>query len=265
MDNSMMSRTIGAIDIAHTGNGTGTCKFYALHNGAIISANHFRALPMPSEVIANLTRLAEADKVKIQKDPVFQISALANTEFTVTDSDQANVLPIPAEEAAQDLTLLDTHQPKRPPSPPPTTHRADDLLSPTRADIDRRGVPLVHSDDIIDNGVPDARDEPLTADTPLTAEDDINASAASEDGNEEDAHPEMETPDTFLFPTQTSPASASLPYAHPQRIRRPTEKLNLLSVYHITTRRALKENPNEALPVISRNSRPYSAREYFTG
>ena len=143
---SMMPRTIGAIGIAHTGTGTGTCKFYALHNGAVISANHFRALPMPSEVIAHLTRLAEADKLKIQKDPVFQISALANPDFTGTDSDQANVLPIPAEEAAQDLTLLDTHQPERPPSPPPTTHRADDLLSPTRADIDRRRVPLVHSE-----------------------------------------------------------------------------------------------------------------------
>jgi hypothetical protein len=58
MDNSMMPRTIGAIGIAHSGNGTGTCRFYALHNGAIISANHFRALPMPSEVIAHLTRLA---------------------------------------------------------------------------------------------------------------------------------------------------------------------------------------------------------------
>ena len=258
MDNSMMPRTIGAIGIAHTGNGTGTCKFYALHNGAVISANHFRALPMPSEVIAHLTHLAEADKVKIQKDPVFQISALANPEFTGTDSDQANVLPVPAEEAAQDLTLLDTIQPERPPSPPPTTHRADDLLSPTRADIDRRGVPLVHSDDILDNGVPDARDEPLTADTPLTAEDDINASAASENGNEEDAHSEMETPDT-------SPASAPLPYAHPQRIRRPPEKLNLLSVYHITARRALKENPNEALPVIRQELETLLRKGVFHG
>ena len=258
MDNSMMPRTIGAIGIAHSGNGTGTCRFYALHNGATISANHFRALPMPSEVITHLTRLAEADKIKILKDPVFQISALANPELTGTPTDQPDVLPVPADEATQDLTLLDTSQPERTPSPPPPTHRADDLPSPTRIELDRRGAPPVHADDIIDTPVPGARDEPLTADTPLTAENIINASAANEDDNQAAGPTETEVPDT-------SPTPTPVPYVHPQRIRRPPEKLNLLSVYHITARRALKENPNEALPVIRQELETLLRKGVFHG
>ena len=68
----------------------------------------------------------------------------------------------------------------------------------------------------------------------------------------------METPDTSIAP-------APLPYAHPQRIRRPPEKLNLLSVYHITARRALKENPNEALPVIRQELETLLRKGVFHG
>ena len=236
MDNSMTPRTIGAIGIAHSGNGTGTCRFYALHNGALISANHFRALPMPSEVITHLTRLADADKIKILKDPVFQISALANPEITGPNPEQPAALPVPAEDTTQDLTPLDLTNPYRPPSPPPATHRADDLPSPTRAELDRRGEPPVNADDIPDTA-PDARDEPLTADTPLTAENIDTGSAADEDGNGEGTHLEIE-------PSDILPAPAPQPYVHPQRVRRPPEKLNVLSVYH-NTAKGNNQVPNE--------------------
>ena len=200
MDNSMTPRTIG---IAHSSNGTGTCRFYALHIGALISANHFRALPMPSEVIAHLTRLADDDKIKIRKDPVFQISALANPEITGTNPEQPAVLPVPPESTTQDFTPLGTTNPYRPPSPPPATHRADDLPSPTRAELDRRGEPLVNADDILDTAPPDARDEPLTADTLLTAENSDAGSAADEDGNGEGTQLEIEPSDTSASAIRT--------------------------------------------------------------
>ena len=43
---------------------------------------------------------------------------------------------------------------------------------------------------------------------------------------------------------------ATAPYVHPQRDRRPPSKLNLLSVYHITAKRALRESPDTARPAI---------------
>jgi hypothetical protein len=65
---------------------------------------------MPSEVIALLARLA-ADKVKIPKDPIFQISALTNDEVSDTPSDPTPSSPVPAEDNHQDLTPMDTPSP----------------------------------------------------------------------------------------------------------------------------------------------------------
>jgi hypothetical protein len=61
------------------------------------------------------------------------------------------------------------------------------------------------------------------------------------------------------------PTSAPTPYVHPQRTRRPPEKLNLLSIYHITARRALKENPKEALPVIRQEVEILQHKRVFHG
>jgi hypothetical protein len=69
-------RTIGAIGIGQSNDGSGTCTFLGLHNLRIFKANTFQLLPTPQEVITILTDIAAADKIKITKDPIFQISAL---------------------------------------------------------------------------------------------------------------------------------------------------------------------------------------------
>jgi hypothetical protein len=171
---------------------------------------------MPSEVIALLTRLAAADKVKIPKDPIFQISALTNDVISDSPSDPTPSAPVPAEDTHQDLSPLDSPNIDRAPSPLPTTHRADDLPSPphanVRVELDRRGDTPTTADDIIheapelqnDVPAPDERDTPLAADeatTPL-----INTTEAE--------------PISALPP---SPKKAPT-YVHPTRIRRPPEK-----------------------------------------
>ena len=258
-DNTVAPRTLGAIGIGQSGNGTGTCTFYGLHNGAIFRANTFRLLPMPSEVIALLTRLAAADKVKIPKDPIFQISALTNDEVPDSSSDPSPSSPVPAEDNHQDLTPLDTPIPDRAPSPLPTTHRADDLPSPThenvRIELDRRGDTPTIADDITheisepqdDVPAPDERDTPLAADPPYNTV-------------------EVEPASAVPMPSAKPPPM----YVHPTRVRRPPEKLNLYGVYHMTAKRALKENPDGALPVIRQEletllrKRVFHGRDYAT-
>jgi Zinc knuckle len=50
-DNSMATRTTGAIALRPTGNQQGTFYFYSLTTGRILTRNHWTSLPMPAEVI----------------------------------------------------------------------------------------------------------------------------------------------------------------------------------------------------------------------
>lgn len=260
-------RTYGAIGLGQSGNGTGTCIFYALHNGTIFRANTFRALPMPSEVIAHLTRLAAADKVKITKDPIFQISALRNPAMEDTPTTATEPAIAPAEDHHQDLTLLDVTHTERAPSPPPSTHRADDLpppSSPTPIEADRGGDTPMHADDrqaeqeptpadyTDESAAPEERDAPLCADTTTTVQtyNDIG---------------DTTTPTAIMEAIPPPTVSAPQPYVHPTRVRRPPEKLNLLSVYHMTARKALKESPDEALPVIRQELETLLRKKVFRG
>jgi hypothetical protein len=68
---------------------------------------------------------------------------------------------------------------------------------------------------------------------------------------------------TTPIPTSLTPIQST--YVHPSRIRRPPEKLNLYSVYHMTARRALKENPGEALPIIRQELETLLRKGVFRG
>ena len=63
-DNSLLSRTVGAIALRPTGNQQGGYFFMSLHTGRIISRLHATKLPMPSEVIIRVDQLAEAQNMK---------------------------------------------------------------------------------------------------------------------------------------------------------------------------------------------------------
>ena len=63
-DNSLLSRTVGAIALRPTGNQQGGYFFMSLHTGRIINRLHVTKLPMPSEVIIRVDQLAEAQNMK---------------------------------------------------------------------------------------------------------------------------------------------------------------------------------------------------------
>ena len=121
-------RTIGAIGVGQSNDGSGTCTFIGLHNLAIFKANTFKLLPMPSEAIALLTHMAVADKIKVNKDLILQISALTSPALDDTTTTGIESTLTLAEDKLQDLSMLDSTHTNRAPSPPPSTHRADDLL-----------------------------------------------------------------------------------------------------------------------------------------
>ena len=62
-DNSLLSRTVGAIALRPTGNQQGGYFFMSLHTGCIINRLHATKLPMPSEVIIRVDQLAKAQNM----------------------------------------------------------------------------------------------------------------------------------------------------------------------------------------------------------
>ena len=57
-DNSMNTRTTGAIAMRPTGNAQGGYWFYSLATGHLLNRNHWTVLPMPADVIARVNTLA---------------------------------------------------------------------------------------------------------------------------------------------------------------------------------------------------------------
>ena len=62
-DNSLLSRTVGAIALRPTGNQQGGYFFMSLHTGRIINRLHATKLPMPSKVIVRVEQLAKAQNM----------------------------------------------------------------------------------------------------------------------------------------------------------------------------------------------------------
>ena len=62
-DNSLQSRTVGAIALRPTGNQQGGYFFMSLHTGRIINRLHTTKLPIPSEVIIRVEQLAKAQNM----------------------------------------------------------------------------------------------------------------------------------------------------------------------------------------------------------
>ena len=61
-DNSMTSRTSGAISLRPTGNSQGTHYFLNVNSGRQVGCNNWTVLPMPNEIIQAVNRLAAANK-----------------------------------------------------------------------------------------------------------------------------------------------------------------------------------------------------------
>ena len=144
--------------------------------------------------------------------------------------------------------------------PPPSTHRADDLLppsAPTLAETDSGEDTPMHADDRQVQQTTDITDDlaaPEERDTPLIA--DLISTTADANDN------------TLITnePKSTAPIlAAPQPHIYPTRIRRAPDRLNLLCVNHMTARKALKENPDETLQVIRNELETLPKKKAFHG
>ena len=100
-DNSLLSRTVGAIALRPTGNQQGGYFFMSLHTGRIINRLHATKLPMPSEVIIRVDQLAKAQNMI----PSLAFGNRDNQLIMqdITDDDETENAYIPTDEA--DSTL----------------------------------------------------------------------------------------------------------------------------------------------------------------
>ena len=61
-DNSMTTRTIGALALRPTGNAQGSYTFFSLNSGRVITRGRATKIPMPDEVISRVHNLARQQK-----------------------------------------------------------------------------------------------------------------------------------------------------------------------------------------------------------
>ncbi len=82
--------------------------------------------------------------------------------------------------------------------------------------------------------------------------------------SQEDNSTPLEQP-PLQEPTKRTTRAARVitPYIHPFRERRPPNKLNLLSIYHMTAKRALRETPDTAKPAIESELRKLVSKGVF--
>ena len=71
MSNNMAPRTIGCLYAGPRVNGTGTHMFLNLQNKAILYANHYVVLPIPTIVITTVNAWASTNKIHTAVDPIF--------------------------------------------------------------------------------------------------------------------------------------------------------------------------------------------------
>ena len=129
---------------------------------------------------------------------------------------------------------------------------------------DAQDVPYAHDTPIPPNTLPTHADMPPAAPVDTTRADDIVPTITEDTHDilsEEPPSPqEMELAPTIDLPV-APPAPAEPRY--PVRERKPPNRLSLTSVYHMTAKRALREDPTTARPAIEAELRTLIAKGVF--
>lgn len=273
-DNTMTPRTYGAIGVAQIPNGTGTCKLYSLHTRKIISANHFKEIPMSEELIAHMNALAAKDIRPTDPDPVFTFHGHDITGPADIDDPPAADGDLPTPPPTILHPIMDIEMPD---STAPAHHQPPEFDSPIRQQnpiespqLDFRGdsdsdMPI--NTDISNDNDPDDPEMPELIDD-YDSDDDLPPPLK---------RPHHTTSDVQIDNTvkNATPDISTSPRRNPARSRKPPDRLNLsavsnnksnnLSAYHITARRAMKEIPELAEPAILLELSNLLKKRVFTG
>ena len=256
---TMAPRTVAAIGVAQIPNGTGTCSFYTIDKHTIINANHFTAVPMTRDMIAHLNRLAADDKVSTAIDAPYYLHGKPLTGTLPADSITA---PPPSREPA--IITID-QEPTDTTTDKPT--EADGAVEPPIIEAPFISeAPLaeytVNAGDPVPANPPELSDSTTADSTPPHASPDPVYDTAEQDSTE-DLAPQGSplADDVVLF---TPPPSTPLPnFTRPVRDRRPPDRLNLFSSFHVTAKRALREDPASARPAIEAELRTLIGKGVF--
>ena len=91
-DNTMATRTTGAIALRPSGNSQGGYLFFSLKTGRILNHNHWTSLPMPAEAIARLQTLGRISMANLQFTDKHGIAIEdADAEYNPDDDNNVNV------------------------------------------------------------------------------------------------------------------------------------------------------------------------------
>ena len=217
--NSMQPRSIVAIGVAQILNGTGTCSFFAIHNQAIITANHFTMVPMTPDVIAHMNRLAKDDKPHpLINAPYYVHGRIITDPIAPSDSREPHHnAPVAAEPSPTTIDIEMINESDEPIGVPEL---------PTAPHITPAAPTLQTAEHSI---------EPTTTEEPTFSTEEPTATIIE---------PMIPTPEAA--PTPTAPVAVPVTHTYPSRERKPPNRLTL----HMTAKRALREDPTTARPAI---------------
>ena len=139
---SLKSQTVGAIAIGSVGNLQGSIKAIDLSSMQVITRDKFTILPMPPSVIDYLNGIAEKQKRKISKDPIFRFGNEYHryiTENDVTETIDNDIEDIIDQYVDRTTVSIHDRGDINIPSidmdvsdPPVIVSKADDLVSPIK-------------------------------------------------------------------------------------------------------------------------------------
>ena len=282
-NNTMAARTVAAIGVHQIPNGTGSCTFFSLESHTFFSANHFEPLPMTQAVINHLNALAAKDRSKVAATAPFYIGdrLLPDTPpesgdpvGTTTTGDTTPSTAVPeldsghtpgrtedqqeqerdsATEGSNASTYDNTYDTTEEVEVPTRTHVPGPVLTQEEHTPTREHIPGPEEEHTpVRMQVTTQSQETEDTLAPTSNEREIHTDTAASMGSNEDIRHRV---------PRDKPLT--VPYAHPQRDRRPPTKLNLLSVYHITAKRALRESPETARPAIESELRTLVSKGVF--
>jgi hypothetical protein len=95
-DNTMATRTIGALALRPTGNTQGGYYFFSLSTSRILNRNRWTELPMPSDVITRIHALARRNPRGVQFSDRYLVPFILDNEFQDDDDDSTYINDAPA-------------------------------------------------------------------------------------------------------------------------------------------------------------------------
>lgn len=263
-NNTMASRTTLAIGVGQVPNGTGTCTFFSLSTNAFFSANHFKVIPITAEVLLHLNTLASRDKLKVTASAPFYLDGIPIADLPTSSGDPPDIpldntqLAAPSiNENEHERTNEHVHEHVQ----EENIHTEEHIQADTNENEHERTDEHVQEENVHTEEHVQAHSdehEHIHEQTSETPEDRADMTL-QEDTSTPQEQPLQREP----MKRTTRTARVTTPYIHPQRERRPPNKLNLLSIYHMTAKRALRETPDTAKPAIESELRTLVSKGVF--